>query len=231
MGLLDYLTAHLARRGLRRGGRSGASEQDRRRRPGCPGRRGCSWRSRSSGCWSPRPARRPRATADESAELALVADQAGERRQGPAGSPHAEPRALSARSPRCARSDLAATSQGRQVERQLTRLGVDSGQHRRGTRARRPGGRRRRARRQRPQQRSSDPDLQKLVNGLWQAGAEAISINGQRLTNLTAIRHAGRRHHRQLPPAAARRTPSRRSATRTRMPARFAGHHRGPGMV
>ncbi|HEX2896186.1 MAG TPA: DUF881 domain-containing protein [Marmoricola sp.] len=36
-----------------------------------------------------------------------------------------------------------------------------------------------------------DTDLQKLVNGLWVAGAEAISINGQRLTNLTAIRHAG----------------------------------------
>ena len=36
-----------------------------------------------------------------------------------------------------------------------------------------------------------DSDLQKLVNGLWQAGAEAISINGQRLTTLSAIRHAG----------------------------------------
>ena len=36
-----------------------------------------------------------------------------------------------------------------------------------------------------------DSDLQKLVNGLWQAGAEAISINGERLTTLSAIRHAG----------------------------------------
>ncbi len=36
-----------------------------------------------------------------------------------------------------------------------------------------------------------DTDLQQLVNGLWQAGAEAISINGQRLTALSAIRHAG----------------------------------------
>ncbi len=35
-----------------------------------------------------------------------------------------------------------------------------------------------------------DKDLQKLVNGLWQVGAEAISINGQRLSNLTAIRRA-----------------------------------------
>ncbi len=36
-----------------------------------------------------------------------------------------------------------------------------------------------------------DSDLQQLVNGLWQAGAEAIAINGQRLTNLSAIRRAG----------------------------------------
>ena len=36
-----------------------------------------------------------------------------------------------------------------------------------------------------------DTDLQSLVNGLWMAGAEAISINGQRLTSLTAIRIAG----------------------------------------
>jgi uncharacterized protein YlxW (UPF0749 family) len=36
-----------------------------------------------------------------------------------------------------------------------------------------------------------DIDLQKLVNGLWRAGAEAISINGERLTNVSAIRHAG----------------------------------------
>jgi uncharacterized protein YlxW (UPF0749 family) len=36
-----------------------------------------------------------------------------------------------------------------------------------------------------------DVDLQVLVNGLWAVGAEAISINGHRLTNLTAIRIAG----------------------------------------
>lgn len=36
-----------------------------------------------------------------------------------------------------------------------------------------------------------DRDLQKLVNGLWLVGAEAIAINGQRVTNLTAIRQAG----------------------------------------
>jgi uncharacterized protein YlxW (UPF0749 family) len=34
-------------------------------------------------------------------------------------------------------------------------------------------------------------DLQIVVNGLWEAGAEAISINGHRLTTLAAIRSAG----------------------------------------
>jgi uncharacterized protein YlxW (UPF0749 family) len=36
-----------------------------------------------------------------------------------------------------------------------------------------------------------DLDLQILVNGLWEAGAEAISVNGHRLSTLTAIRGAG----------------------------------------
>ncbi|MBQ1161960.1 DUF881 domain-containing protein [Streptomyces sp. A73] len=36
-----------------------------------------------------------------------------------------------------------------------------------------------------------DRDLQRVVNGLWAAGAEAISINGQRLTSRSAIRAAG----------------------------------------
>lgn len=36
-----------------------------------------------------------------------------------------------------------------------------------------------------------DTDLQTLVNALWSAGAEAISINGHRLTSQTAIRFAG----------------------------------------
>lgn len=34
-------------------------------------------------------------------------------------------------------------------------------------------------------------DMQLITNGLWDAGAEAISINGQRLTSRTAIRFAG----------------------------------------
>lgn len=36
-----------------------------------------------------------------------------------------------------------------------------------------------------------DRDLQMLVNGLWQAGAEAISINGQRIGATSAIHWAG----------------------------------------
>ena len=36
-----------------------------------------------------------------------------------------------------------------------------------------------------------DQDLQLVVNGLWDAGAEAMAINGQRLTALSAIRSAG----------------------------------------
>lgn len=36
-----------------------------------------------------------------------------------------------------------------------------------------------------------DTDLQQLVNGMWRSGAEAIAINGHRLSSLTAIRGAG----------------------------------------
>ncbi len=41
------------------------------------------------------------------------------------------------------------------------------------------------------QGRLHDRDLQLVVNGLWQAGAEAVAVNGQRLTALSAIRAAG----------------------------------------
>ena len=42
-----------------------------------------------------------------------------------------------------------------------------------------------------PRGRVADGDLQLVVNALWAAGAEAISINGQRLGPTTAIRFAG----------------------------------------
>lgn len=41
------------------------------------------------------------------------------------------------------------------------------------------------------QGRLHDRDLQLVVNGLWQVGAEAVAVNGQRLTTLSAIRAAG----------------------------------------
>jgi uncharacterized protein YlxW (UPF0749 family) len=42
-----------------------------------------------------------------------------------------------------------------------------------------------------PREKVQDGDLQLVVNALWAAGAEAISINGQRLGPTTAIRFAG----------------------------------------
>lgn len=36
-----------------------------------------------------------------------------------------------------------------------------------------------------------DRDMQHVVNGLWASGAEAVTVNGQRLTALSAIRAAG----------------------------------------
>jgi uncharacterized protein YlxW (UPF0749 family) len=42
-----------------------------------------------------------------------------------------------------------------------------------------------------PSGRVRDGDLQLVVNALWAAGAEAVSINGQRLGPTTAIRFAG----------------------------------------
>jgi uncharacterized protein YlxW (UPF0749 family) len=42
-----------------------------------------------------------------------------------------------------------------------------------------------------PNQLLRDEDLALLANGLWSAGAEAIAINGQRLTALSAIRTSG----------------------------------------
>ncbi len=36
-----------------------------------------------------------------------------------------------------------------------------------------------------------DTDLQLLANGLWEAGAEAVAVGGQRLTTRSAIRTAG----------------------------------------
>ncbi|MGI8534913.1 MAG: DUF881 domain-containing protein [Mycobacteriales bacterium] len=42
-----------------------------------------------------------------------------------------------------------------------------------------------------PDGRVQDRDLQDVVNGLWAVGAEAVAVNGQRLSVLTPIRSAG----------------------------------------
>ena len=41
--------------------------------------------------------------------------------------------------------------------------------------------------------RIQDVDLQALVNALWQAGAEAVALNGRRVISTTAVRQAGAR--------------------------------------
>jgi uncharacterized protein YlxW (UPF0749 family) len=45
-----------------------------------------------------------------------------------------------------------------------------------------------------------DSDLAALVDGLWSAGAEAISVNGRRLTTLTAFRNVGPAIHIGITP-------------------------------
>ena len=55
-------------------------------------------------------------------------------------------------------------------------------------------------------------DLQRVVNGLWQAGAEAVSVNGHRLTSRAAIRFAGEAILVDYRPLSGP-TPSRRSVT------------------
>jgi uncharacterized protein YlxW (UPF0749 family) len=87
-------------------------------------------------------------------------------------------------------SALAASSQGRSLRAQLRRLGLAAGD----TPATGPGvrivvddseaG-------AEDAQAVLDSDLQILANGLWSSGAEAVAINGQRLTNLSSIRTAG----------------------------------------
>lgn len=87
-------------------------------------------------------------------------------------------------------SYLETTTRGRQLSTRLSRLGVRTGaaavtgpgvkvvvdDNPNATSAR---------------QRVLDKDMQRLANALWASGAEAISINRERLTSLSAIRQAG----------------------------------------
>jgi len=87
-------------------------------------------------------------------------------------------------------AQLAATTEGRSFQSRLNRLGVLTG----ATAARGPGVRvvvDDAPGAKSPKFRVQAPDLQKLANGLWTVGAEAIAVNGQRLTSLSAIRDAG----------------------------------------
>lgn len=51
-----------------------------------------------------------------------------------------------------------------------------------------------------PNSQVRDEDLVLLVDGLWAAGAEAVAINGQRLTVLTSIQNSGRAIHVNVRP-------------------------------
>ena len=87
-------------------------------------------------------------------------------------------------------ADLAATTEGRGVRSRLDRLGVLTG----AAPARGPGVQvvvDDAPRAKSPKFMVQAPDLQKLANALWTVGAEAIAVNGQRLTSLSAIRDAG----------------------------------------
>lgn len=66
-----------------------------------------------------------------------------------------------------------------------------------------------------------DEDLAVLVDGLWSAGAEAIAINGQRLTNVSPIRNVGEAIHIKTVPLRAPYTVLAVGDTNT-LQARFA---------
>jgi uncharacterized protein YlxW (UPF0749 family) len=66
-----------------------------------------------------------------------------------------------------------------------------------------------------------DEDLATLVDGLWGAGAEAIAINGNRLTNVSPIRNVGGAIHVKSRPLRAPYTVLA-VGDRNTLPARFA---------
>ena len=131
---------------------------------------------------------------------------------------------------------LAPHRRGHQARRALTRLEAVTGAAPCGSRARRPP----RGRPDDPADADADPrtddvtqgrvtdrDLQTVVNEVWAAGAEAVAINGQRLTALSAIRPPGRRSW-WTSARSARRTrcwPSGPDAMRTRIVEGFGGSY------
>ena len=132
---------------------------------------------------------------------------------------------------------LALTTAGRDLATQAGPAGVQH-RHRSGRRAR--DGRARRRRRaaadgadvdprtdEADQGRVTDRDLQTLVNEVWAAGAEAVTVNGQRLTALSAIRSAGDAVLVDFRPLSRRTTSRRRrpDTMRTTFAAGFGGSY------
>ena len=158
--------------------------------------------SRSSASWSRPPPSRPRATpASTTPSRATLIAQVDARRRASVDRLQEQLRPRCERRRRALRdaADPAPPAPSRAPRARLRRL---EAAHRLRRRSRGPGvrivvddapGRRR--------DRSAvrDADLAELVDGLWEAGAEAISINGQRLTASRAIRNVGRRDPRQQP--------------------------------
>jgi uncharacterized protein YlxW (UPF0749 family) len=187
MGLLDYITAtsldaDYAAAASRR------AQRDPDGRPGRPGRVALVVLA-VFGVLVATAAVQTARTADESASSRSSLIKQANDRKAQLAERRASLRALQRQVSTLRSRNLAATSQGRQVQRQLTRLGVASGS----SATRGPGiqvtvddasGA------EDFKQQVQAPDLQKLVNGLWQVGAEGVSINGQRLTSLSAIRDA-----------------------------------------
>jgi uncharacterized protein YlxW (UPF0749 family) len=187
MGLLEHVTAtsldaDYAAAAQRR------AEQDPGGRPGRPGRVALVVLA-AFGVLVATAGVQTARTADESASSRSSLIKQANDRKAQLADRRASLRALQRQVSTLRSRNLAATSQGRQVQRQLTALGVASGSS--ATRGPgiqvtvddAPGAKD-------FKQQVQAPDLQKLVNGLWQVGAEAVSINGQRLTSLSAIRDA-----------------------------------------
>ncbi len=195
MGLLNYITAtsldeDYAAAARRRTERE-VADPDRSGRPTRPRRPGQAALLVLAvfGLLVATAALRTSRSADETASSRdSLIKQVGEHKQQLAAR-RAKLRSLQSEVARLQSRNLAATGQGRAVGSSLTRLGVLSGSA--ATRGPgiqvvlddAPGA-------TSFKQQVQAPDVQKLVNGLWQSGAEAVSINGQRLTSLSPIRDA-----------------------------------------
>jgi len=187
MGLLDYLTATSLDQDYAAAARR-RSEQDPAAPSGRPGRVALVVLAVFGLLVATAALRTSHSAAQSASSRSSLIEQVNQHKQQLAQR-RSTLRSLQSEVARLQSRDLAATSQGRAVDARLTRLGVLAGSApTRGPGIQvvvddAPGA-------TSDKQRVQAPDLQKLVNGLWQSGAEAVSINGQRLTSLSAIRDA-----------------------------------------